>query len=37
MACDMAAGSRPKVATNMVIMMGRNRRTAPSIADSSIE
>jgi hypothetical protein len=33
---DSAAGSKPKVATNMVIIMGRNRRTAPSIAADSI-
>ncbi len=37
MACDSAAGSKPSVATSMVIMIGRSRRTAPSIAESSIE
>src|ERR1700682_168354 len=31
---DSAAGSRPSVATSMVIMMGRNLRTAPSTAAS---
>ena len=30
--CDIAAGSSPRVATSMVIMMGRNRNTAPSTA-----
>ena len=37
MPCDSAAGSRPSVATSMVIMMGRRRSTAPSMAASSIE
>ncbi len=36
MACDSAAGSKPSVATSMVIMMGRSLRTAPSIAEFSI-
>src|ERR1035441_8110632 len=36
MPCDKAAGSRPRVATSMVIMMGRSRRTAPSMAASSM-
>lgn len=36
-ACDVAAGSRPRVATNIVIMIGRRRRTAPSTAASMIE
>ena len=35
MAWDMAAGNSPKVATSMVIMMGRSRRTAPSTAAST--
>jgi hypothetical protein len=35
MACDIAAGSSPRVATSIVIMMGRSRRTAPSIAAPS--
>src|ERR1700733_16025862 len=34
---ESAAGRRPRVATNIVIMMGRSRRTAPSTAASSIE
>ena len=33
MPCEVAAGSRPSVATSMVIMMGRRRSTAPSTAD----
>ncbi len=37
MPCDVAAGSRPRVATSMVIIMGRRRRTAPSMAASSME
>ncbi len=37
MAREVAAGSRPSVATSMVIMMGRRRRTAPSMAESSME
>ena len=36
MACESAAGTKPKVATSMVIMMGRSRRTAPSIAASTM-
>src|SRR5260370_1112328 len=32
MACDSTAGSKPSVATSMVIMMGRSLRTAPSRA-----
>ena len=36
MPCDVAAGSRPRVATSMVIIMGRRRRTAPSMAASSM-
>src|SRR5579863_6658469 len=35
MACDNAAGTRPSVATSIVIMIGRKRRTAPSTAASS--
>ena len=34
--CDNAAGKRPSVATSIVIMMGRSRRTAPSTAASTI-
>jgi phosphohistidine swiveling domain-containing protein len=34
MPCEVAAGSRPSVATSMVIMMGRKPRTAPSMAAS---
>src|SRR5262249_40555178 len=34
--CDTAAGNNPSIATSIVIMMGRNRSTAPSIAASSI-
>ena len=37
MPCERAAGSRPSVATSMVIMMGRSRSTAPSIAESAID
>ena len=37
MAWDMAAGSRPSVATSMVIMIGLSRRVAPSMAASVIE
>lgn len=33
---ESAAGRRPRVATSMVIMMGRSRRTAPSTAADSI-
>src|SRR6516162_1125026 len=36
MACDKAAGSKPRVATSIVIKMGRSRSTAPSIAECSI-
>ena len=32
---DSAAGSNPKLATSMVIMIGRSRRTDPSRAASS--
>jgi hypothetical protein len=32
MPCESAAGNSPNVATSMVIMMGRRRRTAPSMA-----
>ena len=32
---ESAAGGRPSVATNMVIIMGRSLSTAPSTADSS--
>ena len=32
MAWDMAAGNKPSVATNMVIMIGRSRSVAPSMA-----
>ena len=35
MACEKAAGKSPKVATSMVIMIGRSRRTAPSTAASA--
>ena len=35
-ACDSAAGSRPNVATSIVIMIGRSRSTAPSTAASTI-
>jgi len=34
---ESAACSRPSVATSMVIMIGRDRSTAPSMAESSIE
>ena len=34
---DSAAGSKPSVATSIVIMMGRSRNTAPSMADSSMD
>ena len=36
MPCESAAGSRPSVATSIVIMIGRSRSTAPSTAASSI-
>ncbi len=36
MSCDIAAGSRPSVATSIVIMMGRRRREAPSLAASRV-
>ena len=32
--CDVAAGSRPSIATSIVIMMGRSLSTAPSTAAS---
>jgi len=35
-ACDVAAGSSPSVATSMVIMIGRSRSTAPCMAASAI-
>src|ERR1022692_22151 len=37
MSCDSAAGSSPRVATSMVIIIGRSLRTAPSTAASTIE
>ncbi len=37
MACETAAGISPRVATSIVIMIGRKRNTAPSIAESSME
>src|SRR6202044_2827191 len=36
-ACERAAGSSPRVATSIVIMMGRSLSTAPSTAAFSIE
>src|ERR1700747_1110109 len=35
--CESAAGSKPSVATSMVIMIGRSRTPAPSMAASLIE
>src|ERR1700731_1758737 len=35
-ATGKCAGSRPRVATSIVIMMGRRRRTAPSMAADSM-
>ena len=37
MPCDIAAGSSPSVATSMVIMIGTQPSTAPSIGASSME
>ena len=37
MPCEVAAGSSPRVATSIVIMMGRRRSIALSTADSLIE
>ena len=34
--CEVAAGNSPRVATSMVIMIGRSSKTAPSTAASSI-
>ena len=33
---EVAAGSKPSVATSIVIMIGRSRKIAPSTAASSI-